>query len=201
MTTIPYDKKIIENDGAFIKPDGTIIYTYGEHEKFAGDYLRGKDYNYLARMKFAPDKDLWEQIWSDYKKAHNLTGNRENIDLFLSSKITKEELELYKLWIEKTFCAQPSEFLIRVLGYDKIGIIGGRRITTTSPMPHVKYFNYDLMDFHITKVNLQRYNFQNAEFEEVARSFIVPSLEREYEEELETIKSKVLQLDRIQYFK
>ena len=166
MDIIPYDEKLIINDGGFINPDGKIIYTYGEEEKYALHYLRGKDYNYLASLKYPIVDTLADIWWESYKQFHHCEGNRKDIDLFLTSGLTKEQLDLYKLWLEsKEFSLIPSEFMVRLLGFDKISaIVVPPTIMTTSLTPHVKYFNYYIMDWKIKLISPQEYNYKSAIF-------------------------------------
>lgn len=52
---IPYkEKELYDNEGAFIKPDGEIIYTYGLHESFSSKYCNGDLYDFLYRCIY-PD--------------------------------------------------------------------------------------------------------------------------------------------------
>ena len=36
---IPYEEKLYSKEGAFINPNGEIIFTFGGHEKFAKRFL------------------------------------------------------------------------------------------------------------------------------------------------------------------
>lgn len=68
------------------------------------------------------------------------------------SKLTKEELILYKHWLEQNEYNKRnmySDFLVDVLGFDKILTIMRKSITTTTFEPHVRFYNYYLMDWYI----------------------------------------------------
>ena len=68
------------------------------------------------------------------------------------SKLTKEELILYKYWLEQNDfnkARRCSDFLVDVLGFDKIVKNVGKTITTTTALPHIRFYNYYLMDWNI----------------------------------------------------
>lgn len=205
MNIIPYDEQILTNADCLMKPNGSIIYTYNNLEKYASDYVKGKDYSYLSMLKTYNNEPSIDRWWKEYKEKHNCQGKREDIDLFLTSSLAKEELELYKLWLESNNSKQcSSEFLIHVLGFDKMVstiIYNINRIYTTSIEPHVKYYNYCLMDFPITCVPIKKYNLERKQFEIVSSPFIASKLDEEYAEEIKEIREKVLKKDRFQYFR
>lgn len=178
---IPYDSMLGNGDGAFITPSNEIILTYGEHERFAAKYCSGKDYFYSS--------------FSDKSK-----------DPYASSKLTKEQLELYKLWLEKNEYYRRkmySDFMVFVLGFDKVETIMRRAITTTSRQPHVKYYNYYLMDWYIDKQTPMKYNIETGLFEyDEPQDWIMYSNEdRRIESEINEIKQNVLRKDRHHFFK
>ena len=106
---IPYkEKELYDNEGAFIKPDGEIVYTYGLHESFSREYCDGQLFKYLLKCIdpssiFASSSDCgtladWFEV---LKRDYNYTGTKEEIDEYSSSKLTKEQLKLYKLWLDQ----------------------------------------------------------------------------------------------------
>lgn len=178
---IPYDPKLGNGDGAFIKPNNKIILTYGEHERFAAKYCSGKDYLFYNS--------------SDKTK-----------DPFSLSKLTKEQLELYKLWLEKNeFYSRNmhSDFMVFILGFDKIETIMRRAITTTSRQPHIKFYNYYLMDWYIDKKYPMKYNEEKGifEYDEPKDWIIYYNEDRKVESEINEIKQNVLKKDRHHFFK
>lgn len=177
---IPYDSTLGNGDGAFISPSNEIILTYGAHERFSAKYCHGS--NYLS---------------FDYSD--------KNEDPFSLSKLTKEELELYKLWLEENeFCRKMhSDFMVYVLGFDKIETIMRRAITTTSRQPHTKYYNYYLMDWYIDEQSPMKYNEETGlfEYDEPENWITHYNEDRKVEEEINEIKSKVLKKDRHHFFK
>ena len=65
------------------------------------------------------------------------------------SKLTKGELILYKHWLEQNDYNKRkmcSDFLVDVLGFDKILTNMRKSITTTTLEPHMRFYNYYLMD-------------------------------------------------------
>ena len=72
------------------------------------------------------------------------------------SKLTKEELILYKYWLEqKGFNRKEmsSDFLVSVLGFDKVLTLMKKSIATTSLEPHIRFYNYYLMDWYVDITN------------------------------------------------
>jgi len=179
---IPYDDKFDRGDGAFISPSNEIILTHGEHERFAGKYCSGIDYLFSRR------------------------SSTKNGDPFSLSKLTKEQLELYKLWLEKKECNKRkmhSDFMVFVLGFDKVETIMRRAITTTSNIPHIRFYNYYLMDWYIDKHTPMKYNPEIGlfEYDEPKDWMIKYSEDRKFEYEINEIKQKVLIKDRPLFFK
>lgn len=88
---IQYNDKIGYSDGGFITPNDEIILV-NHHEIYANEYCYGKDYDFLRKIKY--NKSCYN--FEDFKKDYNFTGSREDIDVFASSKLTKEQLILLK---------------------------------------------------------------------------------------------------------
>lgn len=65
------------------------------------------------------------------------------------NKLTKDELILYKYWLEQNDFNKRkmcSDFLVDVLGFDKIIKNISKTIATTTLFPHIRFYNYYLMD-------------------------------------------------------
>jgi len=65
------------------------------------------------------------------------------------NNLTKEELILYKRWLqenEEVKRKMSSDFLVCVLGFDKILSLMKKTIVTTSFEPHIRFYNYYLKD-------------------------------------------------------
>lgn len=179
---LPYDENICMSDGGFITTDGKFIYTPMTHEAYAINFCLGKDF-------LSPKK------------------NGDKRDTFSSSKLSDSNLALCKAWLNEKSKRDRnaySDFLVYVLGYDKVETCLRRLITTTSPMPHIRFYNYYLMGWNVCKLNRKR-------FDEEKNIFIVDyadnlspifmSKDREAEAEIEEIKKKVLFNNRDLYFK
>ena len=122
------------------------------------------------------------------------------------NKLTIEELILYKYWLEqKGFNRKEmsSDFLVSVLGFDKVLTLMKKAIATTSLEPHIRFYNYYLMDWYIDITNRMVYNEKTGTFEEVQRQDWVLRYneDRKVEEEINKIKSKVKLKDRTYFFK
>ena len=204
MTTIiPYENMMEAKEGAFITPGGEMIFTYGEHENFARDYCNGKEYDYLSRIKYGDsyDPDAFEY----YKIKYNYQGKQEDIDNYSSTKLNKEQLKLYKLWIEDNEFSRRydlSDFLVLLLSFDKVETIMRRCITTINDEPHVRFFNYYLMGWRIDRRNPMKYNYETNNFEYEQRDeWLVSQEDRDAEDEIIEIKKRVLIQDRPLFFK
>lgn len=77
-----------------------------------------------------------------------------------------------------------------------------RAITTTSSTPHKRFYNYYLMDWYIKRVPKMKYDSQSGLFLfDNSQWRFDNSEEKEAEEEIEEIKSRVLLKDRYLFFK
>lgn len=208
---IPYkEKEIYDNDGAFIKPDGEIIYTHGLHETFSRNYCNGNLYNQLYST-FHPnsllskyDEDRMEDFFEYLKAYYNFKGTIEEIDEYSSTKLTKKQLNLYKLWLERYELYRTylfSDFLVYVLQFDKVETVMQETITTTNPNPHIRFFNYYLMDWYIIEQPPMKYNKNKEIFEYEKNGYLGNQEDKEREEEIEEIRKKVAKKDRPLFFK
>ena len=198
---IPYNDKFEYSDGGFVNTSGEII-TVSHHEVFAREYCYGKDYDFLKQLKNGRANYSFE----DYQKNYNFTGTIEDIDVFSSSKLTKEELILFKKWLkenERRARSILSDFMTYVLRFDKVETIRRKAITTTSDEPYTRFYNYYLMDWYIDCYR-PGYIFDEETgcFEFAKRNYVVRNLdEREIKSELDEIKANVLKKDRHHFFK
>jgi len=122
------------------------------------------------------------------------------------NKLTKDELILYKYWLEQNDFNKRkmcSDFLVDVLGFDKVMKNIRKSITTTTSFPHVRFYNYYLMDWNIEVRKRIRFNEETHMFEfvELDTSFMRCVEDRRMEEEIIEIKSKVKLKDRHHFFR
>lgn len=118
------------------------------------------------------------------------------------SNLNKDELVLYK-----NFCMLYKgnmkdidlDFITLVLSYDKIH--NSNIITTTSLEPHIKYYNYYLMDYYIDLRN--RLVFDGNRYVEINREdyVIKTEIDSKIQEEINNIKRKVKKEDRIYFMR
>ncbi len=203
---IPYEEKLYSNEGAFIDPSGKIIFTHGQHLGFAMNHCLGSEYDYLSRLKYGNSYD--PNAFEDYRREHNYQGKQEDIDVYSSSQLTKEQLELFKLyweyWDDFDFSRlhDCSDFLVLLLHFDKVETVMRRCITTTNTQPHIRFYNYFLMDWYIKQLEPMRFNYKTNKFEwDENYDWIVSKEDQEAEEEIKDIKSRVLVKDRHLFFK
>lgn len=172
---IPYSKEIANSDGGFITPGGEFISTgISCHEGEAKDICIGRHYNFLNDFLYRKKNN--EEISSgeiDYIKKLTGLDNIDELDKFSSSKLTKEELEMYKKWVNLVYYGDEFEvfsdekcsgFLHRFLRYDKLETIRRRTITTTNPFLYTRFFEWMIMGWNIEQVCLFKFN-DNGEVE------------------------------------
>ena len=178
---IPYNE-YINSKGAFITLNGNFLTIQSNHENFAHDFCNGKDYNNLLKQK----KD------------------NPNIDIYKSSMLTKEQLQLYKLWLKKYKYSKDNnlcDFLVYLLAFDKVETILEKAITTTSLEPHIRFYNYYLMNWHIDIQKPLHFNEKTKEFEHINISNWLSYKDKETETEINEIKQSVVIRDRHLFFK
>lgn len=122
------------------------------------------------------------------------------------SKLTKEELILYKHWLEQNEFNKRkmcSDFLVDVLGFDKILKARRKSITTTSLEPHVRFYNYYIMDWNIEIRKRIVFNEETCMFEYVEPDMALIKYveDRRFEDEIKEIKAKIKLKDRYYFFK
>ena len=202
MKTIPYMPILSNCGGAFIAPNNKILYVDNNHERFAMNYCHGEHYYLLNSIK----NDYPAYDFEEFKQQYNLNLDKEDINLFSSSSLTLEQLYLFKLWLNNTqfdFKTCYTDFLVFILNFDKVENILKNTITTSNQYPHIRFYNYYLMDWNIDTHNSLKYNPDTKLFEPLYNDniFVASYLDREYEEEIYEIKSKVKLKDRPYFFK
>lgn len=196
---VPYNFSLEDSDGAWISPSGNIIKTYNTHEGFAKNYCLGNNYEYLCKIKYK----LSENKFNRWRLQSNFFGNREDINEFMGSRLTIEELELLKKWIKEfQYCGHVySDFLLSYLQFSKAQIITEKTITTTESSPYIKFWNYYLMNWDIDQIPRICYNSFNDRFDILDGSFF-ENKDNEYaKKELDEIKLKVKKSERPNYFR
>ena len=113
-TIIPYDVDTIQKAN-YIKPNGTYLWQTMCHESCAREYCLGEEYDLIHKILYYPSSDS-DSLFEKYKKAHNYEGKKEDIDLYSSSHLTKEELEHFLLW-EKEYIPYNCEYYSSFLEY------------------------------------------------------------------------------------
>ncbi len=179
---LPYDEKIGGKQGAFITPSGKILSVDSNHEDFAYDYCNSeefkKDNSAFVRPGISPLKKLEDKA---------LISSYEKLKYFLK-------------WMEKKHIEKKApyeDFLVLVMQYDKIETSIKSMITTTAVEPHVKFFNYYLMDWDVKTEDIFYFNEETKRFDKNPLRYRFASYnEIEAIEELDEIKSKVKVKDR-----
>ena len=122
------------------------------------------------------------------------------------NNLTKDELILYKRWLqenEEVKRKMSSDFLVCVLGFDKILSLMKKAIVTTSYEPHIRFYNYYLMDWYIDVRKKSVYNESTGMFEFIEREdfSIKYNEDRKMESEINEIKTYVKLKDRHHFLK
>ena len=151
MSTIilPYREDISKFGGGYIKPNGEIIYAYGKHQEVAKNYCEGSP---------SIIENPQSGIVFSYPRFFE----------FKRSQLTPEQFSLYQLWItshEEIHDSLVSDFLIRLLEFDKVEYVDQCAITTTSSQPHIRFYNYYLMDWRIDILPKLQFNKDTHKFE------------------------------------
>ena len=199
---IPYEENLGKSDGVFIRPDGKFLHVHNnQHEEYAEVYCNGRDFSSLTGTTYGPSVSIIPFLDAQ-QEAKRV---REGIDVFQTTNLTRQELELYKKWLithSDPNLAFYADFLVYVLAYDKVETLIKNVITTTATEPHVRFYNYYLMDWHICPQKRMIYDEKKHMF--VSHDSIIEisdSDDREAEEEIEEIKRKVLFKERPYFFK
>lgn len=173
IKALPYNQEVIDG-GAFIKPDGSILYT-NNHETFAKYYCYGY-------MNFP---ETIQQHLIDYKRGRcskadiafwlRRSGYNEDIDSLLESysgNLTNEQFSLFCKYLNTGHGRTSSDFLIQYLGFDKIsspGIAATATVVTTCEKPYTRFFNYLIMNdrFYFKRAKRLVYSTEEDDFLEV----------------------------------
>ena len=172
---LPYNENVLNNDGSFIKPNGDIIPVYGKHERLAYNYCTGSSL---------------------------ILGKSESTILYSNSQLDEEEYQLYQLWKSSncTNITLVTDFLTLILGYDKVEKIENNTITTSSFQPHIRFYNYYLMDWNITVMPRYQYDSSKGCFIQDNHFYTSDYKDLDVANEIERIKDKVLTKNRKIFF-
>lgn len=160
--------------------------------------------DYYAFMSSILQNEASERF-NDYVKKHNLSWRSiDDIDPYISSPLSENEKILLNKWLETRHGKDAySDFLLQVLGIDKIHTITSLYIFTTSSCPYIKYFNYYLMGFEISEQYPMKYNEVSGKFafyDEDCLSFLKEK-NLQYKEDASELRSKILIKDRHLFFR
>lgn len=203
-TILPYYDSFIKSSGAFIKPNGEVLYTFGEHEAVANKICLGKDYSFLSDVKYG--YSYYSDHFDEFRKDYEYSGSKEDLNLYQSTQLAQDEFLLFMTWLEEYEFSRRniySDFLVYLLSFDKVETIMRTAITTTSREPHIRFFNYYLMDWYIEIQPQMIYNPESGRFEYRKESYteIGHRNDKAAEDEIQEIKAKVLKKDRPFFFK
>lgn len=123
-----------------------------------------------------------------------------------STKLTKEQQELFEQWLDRYEFSKKrnfySDFMVYLLSFDKIETRMRETITTTNSSPHIRFFNYYLMDWNIFEQPPMKYNSDTGLFEyDKNNCYLGNSEDKEAENEINEIKAKVLKKERPLFFR
>lgn len=204
-TILPYVQNINNNEGAFIDQNGNIIYATSNPIETARKIILGGDYNLLKELK--EKENLTSSDIRYLKRNFSIKRNEiKALDEYMTSKLTSHQLDLWEKWLSQydyDGFRRAQDFLVLVCNYDRIESMGRQYITTACDTPHIRFFNYMLMDWDIdTKSPIIWDPNENAFIQK--ESFCnesINSQDKEYAQEIDNIKSQVLVKDRHLFFK
>ena len=170
---LPYMQELEYQKRAYIKPNGEILTTTGKHKIWAKEYCIGSEYKDFRSLFSKPASDIILPS-----------------TIIESSSLTKEQLELLKIWLQGKD------------NFDKTETKNRKVITTTSPIPHIRFYNYDLMGWTIETHTPQKLSKELETFVSCNQEGIMLThQDRNAQEELEDIKRNVLLKDRHYFLK
>lgn len=187
---LPYRDKFNSKIGNFIKPDGTFVSLNIVHEEFAKAYCRGDNYNRLKELKMSDNEEEYKETIKLYSDFYRRDPKFEE---YISSNLDDDELELYRIW-DKKDPYNSTSFLVQVLGWDKIETSIIKSISTSSDKPHIRFYNYYLMDWEIGIFKRLIYDYDSKKFilaDEKKEFSLSNHKDNSYEEELNHIKKHV----------
>lgn len=195
---LPYDGRICIRGGGYITPYNSFISAYGKHEKAAENYCCGE-------IIEKPESGLFL-----YPKQ----------PIFRESQLTHDQYQKLLLWKRlkgTNYDTFWSDFLVFCLGFDKVGYsvlktlhedetveyFSRETITTTADHPHIRFFNYYLMDWRIDILAKEIYNPEKDQFEvDPNLSCLEDYADMEASQEIDEIKQYVKKKeDRPMFFK
>lgn len=96
-----------------------------------------------------------------------------------------------------------SDFLIQVLVFDKVSIIMRKVIITANTKPHIRFYNYYLMDWPIDILSPKKRDKDSNSFvyDKGGNWYIENEDDIRAQMRIEEIKANVLRKDRHDYFK
>ena len=175
---IPYDEELVYGDGGFIYPSGKIQHCYitNIHEEIADKICFGT----ILRTRFIKELTINEVKFNEY-----------------DGELNEYQFEVFKIWVTEHFKNHISlygascDFLLYVLGFDKAEAVRNRAISTCNNDPHVRLFNYYILDNKIIHLPKKVFNEVTGTFD-TAEFLYVPSDEDiEMEKEIKEIEAKV----------
>lgn len=185
---VPFDEGLVTGDGGYIYPNGDIKhcrYT-NIHEVIASNICCGT----IDKARFIKDLYPDEVFYDEY-----------------DGDLTKNEFELFKLWMKKhdekhiSLYGACSDFLLYVCGFDKAETVKRKVIQTSNIDPHIRLYNYYLYDCNILPLTKKIYNSETNEFEFINIPYAPSNDDIEAEKELNEIKEKVPVLERKLFLK
>lgn len=201
---LEYDKNLLQSEGAFIFNNDKIEYIgLRGHASYAMNYLLGPDYYQLLGLKHSHDKE----VFNDYKRTMNMNWeNQSDVNEFLSSNLNEEQLELFKKWQEEFEFKNRNyytDFMVEVLGIDKVSTLSANRISSIKKQPHIYYFNYIISGFEIDARYPMEFNKKDNcfKYSDMGISSTEWLEDKKYEDEANDIKLKVPVKDRYLFFK
>lgn len=201
MTKIlPYNEEITK-PYVFLKPSGKILTIDGiSHESFAYLYTTNlclELHKRLMKLEFDHPNEMLSYFHQSF--------DEENPDMSSAINSIAYEYNLFKLWKNSPdFNGKYIDFLIYILGFDLFKTMEStnfKEIITTEDFPHIKYFNYYLMEWSIKNYKRKVYDQATNSFIDLEKQEHSLDIECEYLEEIQEIKRKVLLKDRSKYFK
>ena len=171
---ISYIPEIESGYGGYFFPNAGFIQVKNNHEEFAREFCYGSDYDILKK--------------------------NESDNIFSSSQLTKEQLKLFKHWIEH-YEGENIDFLVRVCFFDKVQNLYGKSIVTTDLHPYDKFWNYILMNWSLDIQTNLYYDQATNTFKEYDRGLFYQDENFEVKEELMKIKRKTSINERYKYFR
>ena len=197
---LPYDERLEQSGCAYITPYGDILQFKGKHEPFAKNYCLGPDYDFLTGAKIGPIQSniVFSLAKDEYGKQ------LQSIDVFSTSKLCVKDLEKLKVWLDNHNGNNTySDFLVYALSFDKVERKVNKLITSTAVDPHIRFFNYYLMEWRIENpndtillnANSPEFEFQQSNFEFRSNDDV------DAEQEILEITSRVPLTKRPLYFK